>query len=129
MAPRKQHRKNYIRALREARGWTLQEVADKVGVRNPHISMLENGTRGLSVDMLYRLARAFEVHPLEITDGPVAIEDQNDGEDELLGIFRDLPPDKQSLYLSLGKTFVQESKGDPYGTQSAGKKSGKTKRK
>lgn len=112
--PKKRHRKNYIRQLREARGWTLQEVADKIGVKNPHISMLENGTRGLSVDMLYRLARAFEVHPFEITEGPVSGTTADEGEKQLVGTYRSLPPDKQKLYLSQGMTFVRESGENHY---------------
>lgn len=112
--PKKRHRKNFIRELREARGWTLQEVADKIGVKNPHISMLEGGSRGLSVEMLYRLARAFGVHPLEITEGPISPETPEGAELELVRTFRELPSDKQRLYLSLGKTFVQESKGADY---------------
>jgi transcriptional regulator with XRE-family HTH domain len=116
MAIKKRHRKNYIRQLREARGWTLQDVADKVGVKNPHISMLENGARGLSVEMLYKLAQAFEVHPLEITEGPVITQTPAVAEAQLLKVFRDLPPDKQNLYLSLGKTFVREEKSAAYDT-------------
>jgi transcriptional regulator with XRE-family HTH domain len=122
MAPRKKHRKNYIRVLREARGWTLQEVAEKVGVKNPHISMLENGSRGINIEMLYKLAEAFEVHPLEITEGPVSQDIQENKEAQLLKLFRDLPLDQQSLYLSLGKTFVRESKGNDYDIGSKKKK-------
>jgi transcriptional regulator with XRE-family HTH domain len=53
-----------IRELREARGWTQTELADRVGVRQATISAIENAhTTGIDFNVLERLADAFGVEP------------------------------------------------------------------
>jgi transcriptional regulator with XRE-family HTH domain len=52
-----------IRALRQARGWSLQQLAERVGVSKPQIDKLERGTRRLTDDWIRRIAAALEVAP------------------------------------------------------------------
>lgn len=52
-----------IRALRQARGWSLQQLADRAGVSKPQIDKLERGTRRLTDDWIRRIATALEVAP------------------------------------------------------------------
>ena len=54
---------NRIRALREARGLSLEALAVLVGTTNQQISNLETGKRRLTVDWLSRLGEALCCHP------------------------------------------------------------------
>jgi ribosome-binding protein aMBF1 (putative translation factor) len=44
-----------IRAARIARGWSQEELARRVGVRQGHISYIERGVKTPSVNLLVRL--------------------------------------------------------------------------
>lgn len=55
---------NQIEALRRARGWTQQDVADRVKVSRQTILSLENGRYNPSIQLAFRLARLFET-PIE----------------------------------------------------------------
>lgn len=51
-----------IRAMRESRGWNQQELADKAGMGQARISLLENPNYDkLSLKTLKRIANAFDV--------------------------------------------------------------------
>jgi transcriptional regulator with XRE-family HTH domain len=61
---------NRLRELREARGLTLAELADRVGTTNQQISHLELGKRQLTVEWLRRLGDALDCHPWAIVEPP-----------------------------------------------------------
>lgn len=65
---------NHLRALREARGLTLEQLAAAVGTTNQQISHLELGKRQLTVAWLKRLAAVLDCHPWAIVDGEEALE-------------------------------------------------------
>ena len=50
-----------LRALRQARGWTLDDLAARAHVGASTISRMETGQRRLAVDQLVTLARALGV--------------------------------------------------------------------
>jgi len=50
-----------VKRLRMARGWTQQELADRINVRRPYITQIEGATRGVSLEVLEQLAKAFRV--------------------------------------------------------------------
>ncbi len=53
-----------VRELREARGWSQAELANRSGVRRATISAIENDqTTGVDFETLEGLARALEVDP------------------------------------------------------------------
>ncbi|GGU22509.1 transcriptional regulator [Streptomyces violascens] len=49
-----------IRALRLARGWSLEELAGRAGLSQSTLSRIENGQRRLALDSLVTLARALD---------------------------------------------------------------------
>lgn len=51
-----------IRALRVQRGWTQDELAEKMATTKATISKIERSTMGLTVPWLRRFAEAFGVH-------------------------------------------------------------------
>ena len=65
--------RNQIEALRRERGWTQQEVADRVNVSRQTILSLESGRYNPSILLAFRLARLFEM--------PVEILFQDDGDE------------------------------------------------
>ncbi|SIS62096.1 helix-turn-helix domain-containing protein [Alicyclobacillus vulcanalis] len=54
-----------VRAIRQSRGWSQQELAMRAGVSTPHISSIERDKRRPSLDYAKRLADALGV-PLEV---------------------------------------------------------------
>ena len=50
-----------LRALRKARGMTLKEVAERVGVAESTVSQYENGKRDPDFETLLKLAELFDV--------------------------------------------------------------------
>ena len=52
-----------LRELRELRGLTQQEVADRLGKTVNYISLLENGHRGISIGLLNELCKLLRVPP------------------------------------------------------------------
>ena len=47
--------------MRNERGWSQTELGERVGVHIAHLSRLENGKSQPSVDMLWKIAKAFGV--------------------------------------------------------------------
>ncbi len=58
--------KNRLEELRTIRGWTQQELADRVSVSRQTINSLERGRYNPSIVLGFRLARQFEVAIEEI---------------------------------------------------------------
>lgn len=47
-----------LRALREAQGLTVRELAEKCGIIHSHVVRVENGKYNVSIDTLHRIASA-----------------------------------------------------------------------
>lgn len=58
--------KNNILKLRTERGLSQVRLGDLVGTTGPQINRLEKGERKLTVEWIERLAKAFQVSPVEI---------------------------------------------------------------
>ena len=59
-----------IKKAREAKGWTMQELAEKVGyASNSAIARVESGERSVNHEMLVKYAEALEVSPLWLLYG------------------------------------------------------------
>ncbi|HWJ37589.1 MAG TPA: helix-turn-helix transcriptional regulator [Sphingomicrobium sp.] len=55
-----------VRALRQARGMTQEQLAEKSGFSQQYISDLERGRRNPTVVSLYELAQALGSTPVEL---------------------------------------------------------------
>lgn len=73
---------NHLRAWREFREMTQEELAEKVGTTGSVISMIESGSRGLSDKWLRKLAPA-----LETTAGSLLDHDPNDLPTDIIDIW------------------------------------------
>jgi transcriptional regulator with XRE-family HTH domain len=54
-----------LRAVRQSQGLTLTDVAKRAGIAPGHLSRVERGRRGLSVEALARLAKVLDLRDLE----------------------------------------------------------------
>jgi transcriptional regulator with XRE-family HTH domain len=48
-----------LRALREVHGWTIEQVAEVIGISSRRLQRIEEGVRPVPLDAMLRLARAF----------------------------------------------------------------------
>ena len=53
-----------VRRLREAKGWSQEDYADRAGIHRTYVSDIERGRRNPTISVVEKLAR-----PLEITIG------------------------------------------------------------
>lgn len=58
--------RNRIAELRQARGWSQEDLARHAGTTNQQIGRLESGARRLTVDWMERLARPLGVTPQDL---------------------------------------------------------------
>jgi transcriptional regulator with XRE-family HTH domain len=59
---------NRIREIRKSKDLTLEELADASGISFTHLSRMESGKRGLSLENTIKVAKALEIEPSELTD-------------------------------------------------------------
>lgn len=104
--------KNRIKVIREARGWSLETLAERAGTINQQISLLEAGKRRLTVDWLLRLGKALDCHPWELVTHALP-EPPETHEIILLEGFRGLPSDQQQALLALIGTMSKPLKRRP----------------
>lgn len=57
-----------LRKIREQKGYTQQDIADKMGVYRPVISMIESGGRRVTTEELISFADVYHVSVLDILD-------------------------------------------------------------
>lgn len=50
-----------VRNLRTARDWSQEQLAEHAAIHATYVSGIERGRRNVSIDILYRLADAFDV--------------------------------------------------------------------
>lgn len=100
--------KNFIKELREKRGWTLRDLEEKTRWSHQTVSNLELSKSDLTWSKMQKLAEVFDCHPLEITDGPEGIAPKNTREKELLERFRGFSEGEKSMYLHMLKSFDKE---------------------
>ena len=55
-----------LRALREERGWSQEEFADRAGLHRTYVSAVERGVRNPTLSVLERLSKALGVSMTEL---------------------------------------------------------------
>ena len=64
-----------IRSLRQARGWTQEQLAEYADLHVSYIVLLENGANRATIETLEKLAKAFSI---SISDLVHALDDAQD---------------------------------------------------
>lgn len=57
-----------VRRLREARGWSQEDYADRAGIHRTYVSDIERGRRNPTVTVVEKLAGPFEVEVGSLLD-------------------------------------------------------------
>jgi len=57
-----------VRALREARGWSQEDYADRAGIHRTYVSDIERGRRNPTITVVEKLAGPLEVTPGSLID-------------------------------------------------------------
>jgi len=55
-----------LRRLRHTKGWTQEELADRVGLSARYVGQCERGQASMSITVLGRFAEALMVEPTEL---------------------------------------------------------------
>lgn len=92
--------KNHLKAWREFRQMSQEELADKVDTAKGVISLLENNKRPLSDKWLYRLASALDTRAGFILDF-----DPNDLDTRMLEAWANVPKSDQAQAIRVVQTF------------------------
>jgi transcriptional regulator with XRE-family HTH domain len=57
-----------VHDVRESHGWSRQGLADRTGIGRPSLSLIEAGKQNITLDTLWRLAEALDVHWADLLD-------------------------------------------------------------
>jgi transcriptional regulator with XRE-family HTH domain len=57
-----------LRRMRQAKGLSQEELADRAGINRNYVGMLEREEHAATVDMLEKLAEVLEIDPIEFLD-------------------------------------------------------------
>lgn len=92
-----------IAHYRKMRGLTQTDLAEMVGVKQPHISRIEKGDDGVSLRLYKDIASALRVELYELfTD------EMNDAEALLLEAFRQVPPQIQRSWIEMARVAAAQ---------------------
>jgi transcriptional regulator with XRE-family HTH domain len=57
-----------VRRLREAKGWSQEDYADRAGIQLTYVSDIERGKRNPTVPVVEKLARPLDIAPGRLLD-------------------------------------------------------------
>lgn len=93
-----------IRQLREAKGWTQADLADKAGMSRSQLAMIEAETRPANTLRLNAIAAALGVQPQSLFSDP---------DSELLSLLRQLSDEDRQTIVRMAEAFAARSKQEP----------------
>lgn len=111
---------NRIKEIRNARKMTQKELAQKTGLSQSHIAMLENGERSLDLDLMVSISKGLSVKPYELMPVEMQPEEITPEEREMLRTFRKFAAPQNTNNANVSKT-AQDEKYTPQPTQSLSK--------
>ncbi|WP_299144076.1 helix-turn-helix domain-containing protein [uncultured Tateyamaria sp.] len=89
-----------IRELRNAKSWTLEEMAGKIGISTPHLSEIERGKKNLNNHLIERIASVLQIehHELFVDDRSLS-----DELAEVQAMFDELSLERQTQLLEFAR--------------------------
>ena len=99
--------KNYLRAWREFRSMSQDDLASAVGTAKGVISLLENGKRPLSDKWLFKLAEALDTRPGHLLD-----HDPNLFDADILSIWASITDRDREQAARILRTFAKTGTDD-----------------
>ena len=111
-----------IKALRQEKGLTLEQVADIVGVGKSTVRKWETGMiANMRRDKIADLAKALGTTPAYLMgwkeedtkkENSPSEPTLTEGEQMLLNLFRQIPEDQQRVFLDMGRVYANSLKKD-----------------
>lgn len=95
--------KNRIHELRNARGLTIEELAERADLSPSYISLMANGSRNISLKNLEKLATALRCTPEDLI-GTAASTNS-----DILDIWASIPPERRDLARQVLESFSHRS--------------------
>jgi len=96
-----------IRQLRKAKGLTIKQLAEIIGVSTPHLSEVERGKKNLNNHLLVRLAAALDAKPSELVE-----DDSLDEFQVLRDEVSSLPEEEREMVLRYAVALRQKREAD-----------------
>jgi transcriptional regulator with XRE-family HTH domain len=97
---RKKFPKTYIKQWRELMGITQEQLAERTGLSDGHISLLETGGRGYTQDSLERIAEALRCTPGELLN----VDPTRDA--SFMGLLETMKPQERIHAVELVRLFL-----------------------
>lgn len=107
MAKREKNPTNHLRAWREFRGLTQEQLAELADTKGSTISLLESGDRGLGDKWLRKLAPLLRTSPGFLLD-----HDPNTLDTAFIDAWNEIPADRKAQALDVLKTFRRTGTSD-----------------
>ena len=95
-----------IKKFRTTKQMTQDELADRSGLSNSHISNIENGWTKVSLDAFLRIANALDVTPNELLSDTLSPR-KVQFEQQLAAIVENCTPSQLALIVDLARTVVK----------------------
>lgn len=93
---------NVLKSLRKKAGYSQVELASLLNLSKSTIAMYEVGERMPDYDMMKRISRLFNVSMDYLYEKEAPAEPElTEAEAALLVLFRQIPPERQQIYLQL----------------------------
>jgi transcriptional regulator with XRE-family HTH domain len=94
-----------IRRLRQARGWSQAELAERVDVSVDYVSLLERGQRAPGLGVLVQISEIFRVSVDEVLGRDA---ETDDWLREAIGLLGSVPPRGRSIVLAMLRGAARE---------------------
>lgn len=101
--PKPQHRRHFVRQWRKSKGWTQEQLAERVGVTPGTISQLESGRINYTQPLLERLAEVFRCRPGDILNVDPSVDKA------MWSIWETLDPPARNQIAEIASTFQRKT--------------------
>lgn len=89
-----------IKQLREAKGWTQGDLAERAKMSRSHVAMIEAETRPANTLRLNAIAAALGVHPEDL----FAVADEEDR--QIMDVLKKLSPEDRAALVRMAEALV-----------------------
>jgi putative transcriptional regulator len=96
--------KTRIKEYRRQRGWTQEDLGDRIGASKAHVSEMEGGKKNPSTPLMERIAQVFGVRVSDL------FEDVNADTADLMRDYEALPPEDRAAIRDLARRLASRAK-------------------
>jgi len=100
----KQGMKLRIKELRAEKGWTVEQLAERVRLSKSYVSEIENGKKVANQTRLQTFADVFDVHVIQLLDPETLGQDES----ALFDAFLKMKPGKRKTLISVAQGMSDE---------------------